>query len=48
MSKQDLLDSINRILKPLDSSNLRSAYWLLRGFTQGTSDTDKEKEVEAR
>lgn len=46
--KQSYLDSINRILKPLDLSDLRSVYWLLRGFTQGSSDTDKDKEVEAR
>lgn len=43
--KQSYLDSINRILKHLGLSNLRSAYWLLRGFTQGSSDADKDKEV---
>lgn len=46
--KQSCLDLINQMLKPLDLRDLHSAYWILRGFTQGSSDTDEEKEVGAR
>lgn len=43
--KQSYLDSINQMLKPLGLHDLRSAYWLLIGVTQGSTDTDKEREV---
>lgn len=46
--KQSYLDSINQMLKPLGLRDLRSACWLLIGFTQDTFDVSKEKEVGAR
>ena len=41
--KQGYLNSINQMLKPLGLRDLRSAYWLLIGFTQ-SFDVSKEKE----
>lgn len=35
MSKQDLLDSISRMLNNLDAHNLRKVYYFLVGFTGG-------------
>lgn len=35
MSKQGLLDSINRMLNNLDAHHLRKVYYLLIGFTGG-------------
>lgn len=42
--KQSYLDLINQMLEPLGLRDLRSAYWLLIGFTQGSFDVSKEKE----